>query len=171
MPSTRRWRTGSLARLLHLHRTGLRDAGRGPLHTCADHDVPTAQALEADRGRAYRGFTELISRAKAAGRLPWDFSDKDLIVLLTANAGVISAAGAAAPDAWRRLVGYMLQAFSAANSEPLPPAPKGRTCSAPWSMRSRADPSRPRTLCLGCNPGRLAHGVIAALNGPLQSPT
>lgn len=54
------------------------------------------------------------------------FSGKDLIVLLMANAGVIGATGDAAPDAWRRLVGYMLQAFSAANSEPLPPAPRAK---------------------------------------------
>lgn len=86
---------------------------------------PTAKSLEAERARAYRGFIELISRAKGTGRLRPDFSDKDLLILLMANAGVISATGDVAPDTWRRLVGYMLQAFSSANSESLPPAPGG----------------------------------------------
>lgn len=48
------------------------------------------------------------------------------MVLLMANAGVIDTTSDAAPDAWRRLVGYMVQAFSAANTEPPPPAPKGK---------------------------------------------
>jgi AcrR family transcriptional regulator len=87
---------------------------------------PTAKALEAERARAYRGFATLISRAKATGWLRPDFSDKDLVILLMANAGVIKATGDVAPRTWRRLVGYMLQAFSATNTEPLPPAPRGR---------------------------------------------
>jgi hypothetical protein len=44
-----------------------------------------------------------------------------------ANAGVIAATGTAAPGSWRRLVGYMIQAFAApqAGSQlaALPPAP------------------------------------------------
>ena len=104
---------------------GMQAADRGFTHVLT-MTFPTAKALEADRARAYRGFTELIARAKATGALRPDFSDKDLIVLLMANAGVIGAAGDAAPDTWRRLVGYMLQAFSAGNTTPLPPAPRGK---------------------------------------------
>lgn len=87
---------------------------------------PTANGLEAERARAYRGFTTLISRAKDDGRLRRDFSDKDLILLLMANAGVIAATGEAAPDAWRRLVAFMLQAFGTPGAEPLPPPPRGK---------------------------------------------
>ncbi|WP_154794439.1 TetR/AcrR family transcriptional regulator [Occultella kanbiaonis] len=87
---------------------------------------PTAEALEAERSRAYRGFAKVVARAKAAGRLRTDFSDRDLVILLMANAGVINATGDDAPDAWRRLVAYMLQAFAVTTGEPLPPAPKGR---------------------------------------------
>jgi AcrR family transcriptional regulator len=87
---------------------------------------PAAKALEDRRAEAYRGFTELIDRAKAAGRLRPDFSPEDLIILLIANAGVIAVTAEAAPDAWRRLVGYMVQAFAAggrsADALPDPPA-------------------------------------------------
>jgi AcrR family transcriptional regulator len=84
---------------------------------------PTAKAFEADRNRSYQGCIELIARAKETGRLRPDFSPEDLILLLMANAGVISATGESAPGAWRRLVAYMVQAFSADHTEPLPPAP------------------------------------------------
>lgn len=87
---------------------------------------PTAKALEAQRSRAYRGFATLITKAKAAGGLRADFSDKDLVILLMANAGVIAATADAAPETWRRFVAYMLQSFAAGNPGPLPPAPRGR---------------------------------------------
>ena len=84
---------------------------------------PTARALEATRDEAYRGFTELIARAKDTGRLRDDFSPEDLVILLMANAGVVAATGNDAPDTWRRLVAYLLQAFGTAEPRPLPPAP------------------------------------------------
>ncbi|HEY0449610.1 helix-turn-helix domain-containing protein [Actinophytocola sp.] len=83
---------------------------------------PTAKALEARRAEAYAGFTALIARAKAAGKLRPDFTPEDLGLLLMANAGVIAATRGAAPDAWRRLVGYMLQAFAVHDADALPPA-------------------------------------------------
>ena len=84
---------------------------------------PTAKALESQRAQAYRAFTELIARAQATGHLRADFTSQDLVILLMANAGVIAATYDAAPDAWRRLVGYMLQAFAVHEPESLPPAP------------------------------------------------
>ena len=66
---------------------------------------PAAEELEARRSKAYRGFVELIARAKATGHLQADFTPEDLVVLLMANAGVIAATADAAPDSWRRLVG------------------------------------------------------------------
>jgi len=86
---------------------------------------PTAKAFEEKRNAAYRGFTELIARAKDGGRLRADFSPEDLVLLLMANAGVVAATADAAPDAWRRLVAYMTQAFAADHSGPLPSAPTG----------------------------------------------
>ncbi|AWS43589.1 TetR/AcrR family transcriptional regulator [Streptosporangium sp. 'caverna'] len=84
---------------------------------------PTAKALEAKRARAYDALMQLVDRAKAAGRLRPDFTSQDVVILLMANAGVVSATGQAAPDAWRRLVGYMLQAFAVHEPAGLPAAP------------------------------------------------
>jgi AcrR family transcriptional regulator len=86
---------------------------------------PTARAFEAKRNDAYAGVTELIARAKAAGRLRADFADQDLVLLLMANAGVIAATADTLPDAWRRPVAYLLQAFAADNRGPLPEPPPG----------------------------------------------
>jgi AcrR family transcriptional regulator len=85
---------------------------------------PSAKALEERRRAAYDEFVELIEKAKAAGRLRTDFTSQDLVILLMANAGVLAATADAAPDAWRRLVGYMLQAFAAPAADALPPAPE-----------------------------------------------
>jgi AcrR family transcriptional regulator len=87
---------------------------------------PTAKEFEAERTRASEGFAELIARAKATGRLRQDFAHQDLVVVLMANAGVVTATADAAPDAWRRLVAYLLQAFEAPAAAPLPPPPTHR---------------------------------------------
>jgi AcrR family transcriptional regulator len=99
---------------------------------------PTAEAFEAKRNEAYRRFAQLIARAKRTGRLRHDFSAEDLVLLLMANAGVIAATRDAAPDAWRRLVAYMIQAFAADNSGPLPPPPTGAALLQ--AMRRLSDP-------------------------------
>ncbi|WP_328875400.1 TetR/AcrR family transcriptional regulator [Streptomyces sp. NBC_00287] len=84
---------------------------------------PAAKALEARRAEAYHGVLELISRAKETGHLREDVTDRDLPILLMANAGVVSAAGAAAPDAWRRLVAHMIRSYAAPGA-PIPPMPE-----------------------------------------------
>lgn len=62
-----------------------------------------------------------------------------LLLLLMADAGVISATGESGPDAWRRLVAYMVQSFSADHTEPLPPAP---TPKATYRAKMRLQPSK-----------------------------
>lgn len=79
-----------------------------------------AASLEAKRVEAYRGFLELIDRAKASGHLRGDFASEDLVVLLMANAGIVDATHDTAPDSWRRLVGQMLRAYASPGA-PLPP--------------------------------------------------
>lgn len=74
---------------------------------------PAAKAFEARRAEAYNRYVELVSRAKAAGRLRDDFSPEDLVILLMANAGVVAATGDDAPNTWRRLVTHMLRSFAA----------------------------------------------------------
>ena len=84
---------------------------------------PSCKAFEAARDRSHAGLVQLIERAKAISKLRTDFVPEDLVMVLMANAGVVSATGDAAPDAWRRLVAYLLQAFAAPNAEPLPEPP------------------------------------------------
>lgn len=100
---------------------------------------PTAEAFEAKRERAYAYFVELIERAQAAGRLRPDFSDQDMLLLLMANAGVVAVTADSMPDAWRRPVAYMLQAFDAANTDELPPAPESAQLFAAMARTCEAD--------------------------------
>lgn len=84
---------------------------------------PTARALEAERNRSAEALSTLIDRAKATGQLRADFAHQDVPLILMANAGVIAATRDAAPDAWRRIVGYLIQSFAAPAAQPLPEPP------------------------------------------------
>ncbi len=54
---------------------------------------PVAKEFETIRRRAYKGFTELVRRAKASGDLRSDFVVEDFPMLLMANAGVLAVTG------------------------------------------------------------------------------
>ena len=84
---------------------------------------PTAKAFEADRTRSAHALTVLLERAKATGRLRADFAHQDVPLILMANAGVVTATRDAAPEAWRRFVGYLVQSFAAEAAQPLPDPP------------------------------------------------
>ena len=87
---------------------------------------PTAKALEDDRNRAAEALGVLLDRAKASGKLRQDFTHQDVPLILMANAGVVTATRNAAPDAWKRLVGFLIQAFAAEAAQPLPEPPTPR---------------------------------------------
>lgn len=87
---------------------------------------PTAKAFEEDRQRSAEALTRLLDRAKATGRLRDDFAHQDVPLILMANAGVVTATRDAAPEAWRRLVGYLIQSFTAEAAQPLPAPPTQR---------------------------------------------
>ena|SRR5829696_7267706 len=84
---------------------------------------PTARGFEDVRNHTFLRFRELTKRAKRAGRLRKDFSTEDLPLILMANAGVIAAAGAAAPQAWRRVIHVLLQGLERPARGPLPKPP------------------------------------------------
>ncbi|CAM5403334.1 TetR family transcriptional regulator [Streptomyces purpurascens] len=69
-------------------------------------------------------MVELIGRAKATGRLREDFAPSDLVPIHMANAGVVNATGEAAPDAWRRVVGLLIQSLEAPARGALPDSPE-----------------------------------------------
>ncbi|MFB9301817.1 hypothetical protein ACFFUZ_24655 [Kibdelosporangium philippinense] len=101
-------------------------AGDRGFATVLTMTFPTAKRFEADRARVFADFATLVERAKAAGKLRADFVTEDLPMFLMANAGVLTATADAAPETWRRLVGYLIQACaaSAAQTLPAPPAPR-----------------------------------------------
>jgi hypothetical protein len=84
---------------------------------------PAAKTLEARRAEAYDRLLELITRAKDTGHLRDDFTHQDVVILLMANAGVVNAAGDAAPDTWRRLLAHMIRSYATPGA-PLPPLPE-----------------------------------------------
>jgi AcrR family transcriptional regulator len=81
--------------------------------------APRSVAMRADHARAEALMSQVVKRARATGRLRPDFRLEDIPLLLHANLGVVSA-GRNRPDASPRLVAYLLQAFEARNSDPLP---------------------------------------------------
>jgi AcrR family transcriptional regulator len=101
-------------------------AGDRGFTTVLTMTFPTAKRFEADRRRAYADFTTLVERAKASGGLRADFVTEDLPMFLMANAGVLTATADAAPETWRRLVGYLVQACAAPAAQPLPDPPAPR---------------------------------------------
>jgi AcrR family transcriptional regulator len=104
---------------------------------------PTHERFEAARARAYEGFVELVNRAQATGQLRADFVPEDLVMLLMANAGVVNATGYAAPDTWRRLVAYLVQAFAASAAAPLPDPPSpGQMYRALLRLQPKRRPER-----------------------------
>jgi AcrR family transcriptional regulator len=84
---------------------------------------PTSPAVEEQRRRVFARFAELVGRAQAEGKLRADFVSQDVMLVLMANAGVVQATREAAPDAWKRFVALMIEAFRADRAHPLPPPP------------------------------------------------
>ncbi|CAN5526349.1 TetR/AcrR family transcriptional regulator [soil metagenome] len=96
------------------------DAGLRDLLTTA---FPASSVIEQRTGEAVEKLRTLISRAQADGSLRPDLAVADVVVMLLANAGVVSATSASAPAAWRRFAALMVDAYSAVPRTPLPPAP------------------------------------------------
>jgi AcrR family transcriptional regulator len=102
-------------------------AGDRGFTTVLTMTFPPAKKLQADRDRAYSDFVTVTDRAKAAGKLRADFVAEDLPMFLMANAGVLTVTADAAPQTWRRLVAYLLQACAAPAAQPLPEPPTPRS--------------------------------------------
>lgn len=81
------------------------------------------EQIERLRTVANEHLVTLIDRAKAAGQLRDDFVSEDLLLLLIANAAIAGITRAAAPNASRRLVALVLDAFGRPDATPLPAPP------------------------------------------------
>jgi AcrR family transcriptional regulator len=104
---------------------GMQAADRG-LKDVMTRSFPDAKTLEAHRRRGYELSVRVIARAQAEGTLRSDLVPEDLVLLLIANAAVVEATAAVAPDAPRRLVALLLDGMRSEGSSELPPAPSPR---------------------------------------------
>jgi AcrR family transcriptional regulator len=82
-----------------------------------------SQIFAAQLQRAFDAWLVLTDRVRAAGVVRPDFHQADLHLLILANAGVARATRLTAPQAWRRLAAYMLDAFRHDTGEALPAVP------------------------------------------------
>ncbi len=63
---------------------------------------------------------DVLTRAQEAGEARPDITQADIINLIWANGQIIDATSATAPDAWRRYLYLMLDAYRAERAHPLP---------------------------------------------------
>lgn len=96
---------GYLSKLCELQAT---DRGLSELLVTTTFD-DDARLIEL-RATAQRRTNEVIRRAQAEGGLRPDFTRKDLLLLLTANAGVVQRSPD--PNAWRRQLALLIDGLS-----------------------------------------------------------
>lgn len=85
--------------------------------------LSASETVERLRRLAQSRTTALIERGKAAGVLRPDLVDDDLRLMLLGQAAIVRVTSKDAPDAWRRYVALMLDAFCSEQDVPLPPPP------------------------------------------------
>lgn len=85
--------------------------------------LPASETVERLRRLAQSRTAALIERGKAAGILRPDLVDDDLRLMLLGQAAIVRVTSKDAPDAWRRYVGLMLEAFCSQHGAALPPPP------------------------------------------------
>lgn len=89
-------------------------------------DVSLAAEMKELRDQAFRGLVGVIERAKAAGALRADATPEDVLVILQANAGVVTRAHAAAGQTSQRLIHVLLDGLRAEAATAGPAAPSSR---------------------------------------------
>lgn len=73
--------------------------------------LPDVQSIDEGRARMMRLTEELIDRAKQDGTLRPDVTAEDVMLAGWGNTGIIANATKASPDAFRRYLGFILDAF------------------------------------------------------------
>lgn len=86
-------------------------------------DVSNRQGLPGRTRPLRRGANRAAGAGKTTGRLWADSAHQDVPLILMAKAGVVTAFRDTAPEAWWRLVGYLIQAFAAEAARPLSDSP------------------------------------------------
>src|SRR5487761_634 len=86
--------------------------------------MPDSETVSAMRDQIYAAQLKLIRRAQHEGSLRADLVPADVILLLLATGGIISATAETAPDTWRRAFALITQSMRADQAQPLPPPPR-----------------------------------------------
>lgn len=68
-------------------------------------------------------IADVLARAQDAGEARRDITRADIVNLIWSNGRIIDATSATAPDAWRRYLHLMLDAYRAERAHPLPEPP------------------------------------------------
>jgi AcrR family transcriptional regulator len=107
----------------YLVRTGeLQAADRG-INDMMSMRMPQAATAERLKVRMYEQLVRVVRRAQQSGQLRADFAAEDLALVTWANTRIMEATAAVAPDAWRRHLGLLLDAFRAERAHELPAPP------------------------------------------------
>jgi AcrR family transcriptional regulator len=114
--------TGLIERalLLHAHNRGLRDVVETRAHG--------RERSEAMRREYAAAVAALVERAKAQGTLRADFAPQDVSLIFWASDRVIQLGDQAAPDIWRRYLGFVFDGLRPTGATPLahPPLTEGQ---------------------------------------------
>jgi AcrR family transcriptional regulator len=70
-----------------------------------------------------RQIEEVLTRAQEAGQARPDITQADIVNLIWSNGRIIEATSATAPNAWRRYLYLMLDAYRAERAHPIPEPP------------------------------------------------
>jgi AcrR family transcriptional regulator len=81
---------------------------------------PESKLMEDARKRGRETVRQLLERAQVEGAVRTDVTPEDIEFVFWSNGRIIEATREVAPNAWRRNVGLMLDAFRAVNAGPLP---------------------------------------------------
>jgi len=107
----------------YLERTCQLEASDRGLGDVMSMRFPSATAVETAKARLFELVRELVRRAQASGQLRADLTLEDLAFLNWGNARIVEATAAVAPEAWRRHLALLLDAFRAERAHQLPEPP------------------------------------------------
>lgn len=85
--------------------------------------MPDYGTVSEMRDQIYWAQLDLIRRAQDEGTLRPDLVPEDVILLLLATGGIISATAETAPDSWRRVFALITESMRADHAQPLPAPP------------------------------------------------
>jgi AcrR family transcriptional regulator len=84
---------------------------------------PGSPATERIHDRMCQQIDDVLTRAQQAGRVRLDITLADIVNLIWSNGRMIDATSITAPDAWRRQLHLMLDAYRAERAHPIPEPP------------------------------------------------